>query len=83
MSQFYETELPDIIHDDQDDGDNSQDKIISKPEKQLTKRHFKKDPKEKVKDKLWESIMKEAEDDEDEEDSSSGGESERRGEEGI
>ena len=51
MNQFYEQELPDIRAAQKEGRKQG-------PEK---RRYMKKDPKEKAKDKLWESIIRETE----------------------
>ena len=68
MNQFYEQELPDISKDN----DTSRDSINSKDLTKMNKgssvekrRYMKKDPAQKAKDKLWQSIIKETEEEDD------------------
>ena len=68
MNQFYEQELPDISKD----LDSSRQSLTNDRKKMKgsngsveKRRHLKKDPAQKAKDKLWESIIKETEDEDD------------------
>eukprot|EP00347_Sterkiella_histriomuscorum_P006317 403353220 len=67
MNQFYEQELPDISKD----LDSSRQSLTNDRKKKASngsaekRRHLKKDPAQKAKDKLWESIIKETEDEDD------------------
>jgi len=68
MNQFYEQELPDISKNldtsrDQLQGDR---KALNKKNTVEKRRYMKKDPAQKAKDKLWESIIKEADEEDDE-----------------
>lgn len=68
MKQFYEQELTEINRDDQN---TSREHINRKKahKVEIRRREKKKDPIEKAKDKIWESIIKETEN-EDADDSS-------------
>lgn len=64
MKQFYESELTDIsIHEENKVNEHSNRKKGMNLAAEKRRREMKKDPQEKVKDKLWESIIKEAEND--------------------
>lgn len=69
MSQFYEQELPDISKD----MDSSREQLSGGENQHLNKRnslekrrYMRKNPEQKAKDKLWESIIKETEEEDDE-----------------
>ena len=81
MNQFYEQELPDITNHTTDAAEDSTERLTAGRSKEKTgimvkgngvekRRYMKKDPKEKAKEKLWESIIKETEDEASSSDSS-------------
>ena len=59
MNQFYEQELPDISQTTRDDIPGKSNTVEKRH------RHLKRDKKEKAKEKLWESIIKETEGEDD------------------
>lgn len=71
MNQFYEQELPDISMDSsrtelksgdrKRQGSKSQHLTSSGSNRLEQRRHLKKDPQQKAKEKLWESIIRETE----------------------
>ena len=66
MNQFYEQELPDITRETIPEGADKGVTVTEGPVKQAGAekrgRYIKKDPQQKAKEKLWESIIKETED---------------------
>ena len=61
MNTFYEQELPDITGEHKNDKSDKKSAGVENG-KMPQKRHIKKDPAQKAKEKLWESIIKETED---------------------
>ena len=70
MSQFYEQELPDISRDSTLNSERDADHHGKyKGVADTRRRDLKKDPVQKAKEKLWESIVKETENDDGDESS--------------
>ena len=72
MNTFYEMEMPEIEDSDSEVQEQLPEELIRKRNETAGRRDIKQDPKDKAKEKLWESIVNQADDSDDDSSGSDG-----------